>query len=702
MLTWLVALGFFLHGGRSLKEGYTIEYVTPENVDGTEDAVEVPLIQFAMADLELYEDEAALFQSYYDNYMPFWPEDKVGLFPIALSYAILVELEGKNYGEETLRVLELLDRVYRDGHFGELNLFKGLMTQEQLYSSLPDALDFFIPILKNFAPESIEMRVAVAELYAESNFLQARQRLYKFYEKDSEEFIRRNLDVLTDRGLAKALHFLGNVIWYVDGAGEINKSGKSKSLSRQIYGTKYLKSGYQLFKKNAEYESSYRLALSHVVLETIRHNLNELYKRNKEKFKLWTGNIKKTFTSVDIVPYDRLSYEHFFREYALKRKPVVIKGLANVMARGKTFNLQYLKSACSSMKVKKKSHKADDVQNWAGLIEFGDTTVGKFVDDIAQNITYNAENGSVPYIFDEGLADYPGCPQLLKDLTIPKYFTQDIGRMMENHRYKTHPSLFVGPKDSSCGLHVDSSSSNFWQALFTGKKKWYFYPFEDGDAQILLHDSPFFSSFRVDPHSAPPEDQPLFKFAQENRVEVVVEPGDIIFVPSDTPHAVRNLEDIFAISHNYYDGSNLLRFARTMMMEDDTSESMDFDEILGSDDMQIEKLKRIVRKDPKDLTYEEWNILSLKNYFNGAKSADDDPWVDKASSLGGNKTRFLTYEWPSISSSTADLVQPICGRKSFLEEEHIAPYFDGDMLEAKLAINARDDLFQKDGTVGMK
>ena len=75
------------------------------------------------------------------------------------------------------------------------------------------------------------------------------------------------------------------------------------------------------------------------------------------------------------------------------------------------------------------------------------------MDDIAQNITYNAENGSVPYIFDEGLADYPGCPQLLKDLTIPKYFTQDIGRMMENHRYKTHPSLFVGPKDSSCGLH---------------------------------------------------------------------------------------------------------------------------------------------------------------------------------------------------------------------------------------------------------
>ena len=78
---------------------------------------------------------------------------------------------------------------------------------------------------------------------------------------------------------------------------------------------------------------------------------------------------------------------------------MVIKGLANVMARGKTFNLQYLKSACSSMKVKRKVTKRMTCKIGPDLIEFGDTTVGKFVDDIAQNITYNAENGSVPYIF---------------------------------------------------------------------------------------------------------------------------------------------------------------------------------------------------------------------------------------------------------------------------------------------------------------
>ena len=75
---------------------------------------------------------------------------------------------------------------------------------------------------------------------------------------------------------------------------------------------------------------------------------------------------------------------------------------------------------------------ADDVQNWAGLVGVATTTVGQFVDDIYQqrNITYETTKafGGIPYIFDEGLANKGrnGCPKLLNDLTIPKYFTQDI------------------------------------------------------------------------------------------------------------------------------------------------------------------------------------------------------------------------------------------------------------------------------------
>ena len=164
----------------------------------------------------------------------------------------------------------------------------------------------------------------------------------------------------------------------------------------------------------------------------------------------------------------------------------------------------------------------------------------------------------------------------------------------------------------------------------------YFYPFEDGDAQILLHDSPVFASFRVDPHKPAPKHQPLFEFAQENRIEVIVEAGDVIFVPSDTPHAVKNLENIFAISHNYFDGSNLHRLAKNMWLDGVDEESVAFDEILGHDESRYEVLKNIVRRYPRDMEYNYWNKLKLQDYYAGAtddKRRNDnplkDPWVEE-------------------------------------------------------------------------
>ena len=70
------------------------------------------MIQFAIADLELYEDEAALFETYYNDYIPFWPEDKVDCFHRFI-VRDFIELEEKNYGEEMVRVLELRSRVQR-------------------------------------------------------------------------------------------------------------------------------------------------------------------------------------------------------------------------------------------------------------------------------------------------------------------------------------------------------------------------------------------------------------------------------------------------------------------------------------------------------------------------------------------------------------------------------------------------------------
>ena len=676
--------------------------------------IKLPKIEISMEKINTYNDEVDLFLDYFRRYEPIWPKDKIGLFPLAFSYSILEVIgNNKNHDQDMQEnVIMLIGNMYSDGYWGYLNVWDEVISHEEFYKTLPEALDFFIPLLEYYIPDSIKARIGIAEIYAETTFFKARQRLYKYYQDSTESYIQDHWNTLNKDDLGKALHFLGNALYF---ANDLNVDNKTMPLSQQFHALKYFKYSYEMDKENIEREHSYREALNHLILEMIRDKLSQLHKKNQTKFKQWTKTIKKTFDKVDSIPYEELSYEDFFHNYALKRIPVVIKGLANVMSRNKTFDLKYLQSSCMYMEVEKKRHMADDVQNWAGLVGVATTTVGQFVDDIYQqrNITYETTKafGGIPYIFDEGLANKGsnGCPKLLNDLTIPKYFTQDIGRMMTMQRYDTHPSLFVGPKNSSCGLHVDSSSSNFWQALFLGRKKWYFYPFEDGDAQILLHDSPIFSSFRVDPHTPAPENQPLFEFAQANRVEVIVEPGDVIFVPSDTPHAVKNLENIFAISHNYFDGSNLLRLAKNMWVDGINEDSKAFEEILGHEKAEIEKLKNIVRKYPKDMEYNDWTKLKLKDYFYGTiydSGSDDekgiyedviddvkeDPWIIQPTTTNNNNNKkkddlFLTYDWPSISSSIADLVHPVVGRKSFLLEDHIKDFYDSKLLENELRLD---------------
>jgi len=51
-----------------------------------------------------------------------------------------------------------------------------------------------------------------------------------------------------------------------------------------------------------------------------------------------------------------------------------------------------------------------------------------------------------------------------------------------------------------------------------------------------------------------PTKYPLFERAR--RTEVVVAPGEVLWVPGGTPHFVENLEDSVAYAGNYIDASN--------------------------------------------------------------------------------------------------------------------------------------------------
>ncbi|PVD37998.1 hypothetical protein C0Q70_00601 [Pomacea canaliculata] len=92
------------------------------------------------------------------------------------------------------------------------------------------------------------------------------------------------------------------------------------------------------------------------------------------------------------------------------------------------------------------------------------------------------------------------------------------------------PSLFIAPSGINSGLHIDAFASNFWMALFQGKKN------------------------VVNPDMV---NHPLLSLVHP--VECILNAGEILFVPGGSPHYVENLETTLAISGNFVDLSNWRR-----------------------------------------------------------------------------------------------------------------------------------------------
>ena len=78
---------------------------------------------------------------------------------------------------------------------------------------------------------------------------------------------------------------------------------------------------------------------------------------------------------------------------------------------------------------------------------------------------------ALKYLFDWSLP--LNCPELVKELQIPKYFASDfLQRTPPGSLYRdSWPSLFIAPAGITSELHVDAFGSNFWMALFEGRKR---------------------------------------------------------------------------------------------------------------------------------------------------------------------------------------------------------------------------------------
>lgn len=215
---------------------------------------------------------------------------------------------------------------------------------------------------------------------------------------------------------------------------------------------------------------------------------------------------------------------------------------------------------------------------WAGLAATGNTsTLATVFHAIraAASATSAAAPPSppsiTPYLFDHSLTEC-GLPPP----EIPVYFAQDLLQrvpptVVGQGSFRDYwPSVFVGHAGTVSELHVDGWCSHFWSAMIRGRKRWTLFNKKDTPRLYRNHLSGTFdvntSQFSQTAENlcltpTAVEQVPLMMgvYAQQGEVG----PGELLFVPAQSPHWVENVPDhrgdglSVGLAANFVDSTNV-------------------------------------------------------------------------------------------------------------------------------------------------
>ncbi|CBN75481.1 conserved unknown protein [Ectocarpus siliculosus] len=285
------------------------------------------------------------------------------------------------------------------------------------------------------------------------------------------------------------------------------------------------------------------------------------------------------FQAIDERMASTLSYEDFIETYALRGRPVVLKGGASLcFEEGNAWSREALRVEAGHKVVPVRRWVPDSV-SWARLEKAGqmplerllsqpatDTTsgqegAGKGTGEAAACGQIEMDGGDPLYLHDWSLPQNLGVasPLLAGKFRVPKFFAGDLLQRLAGRGLPytdSWPSLFIGPKGSRSDTHIDSFGSHFWMALLEGKKRWLLYPKEEAPLLYPIwpegcHD-PVFEADLDNPDATRTPAALLAK-----GFSCVLEAGDLLFVPAGCPHRVENLTGTLALSCNYVDATNI-------------------------------------------------------------------------------------------------------------------------------------------------
>ncbi|MDA9003958.1 cupin-like domain-containing protein [bacterium] len=238
---------------------------------------------------------------------------------------------------------------------------------------------------------------------------------------------------------------------------------------------------------------------------------------------------------------EHLDYDEFVRDHLKTNTPVIIKGAVSHWPAISKWNIDYLKDTIGNNTFSLKRHYAGD-KEWHMNEFFADIESGK----------------SDRYLTNGNIADF--FPQLIKDLE--PYSPYGLPDWKCNHflpdtmHYDNYQvELLAGNAGTGFFLHYDRGHINAFVAQIVGQKRVALLP--PSSSQYL---DPTKNVSKVDIWSLLENNDPLLE--KLNAKFYTLEPGDMVFTPSDWWHTTKNESLSFGVTFNSVHQYNWSAFSK--------------------------------------------------------------------------------------------------------------------------------------------
>jgi len=239
-----------------------------------------------------------------------------------------------------------------------------------------------------------------------------------------------------------------------------------------------------------------------------------------------------------------LTYREFIDEYLMKVKPVVIQNGTKAWPQH-TFDPNFFRE-----------NFGNETKEFEGKTYSINQILELTANSTAENPAPYPITFEIPY-------DLPEFMKLIKpvhmNFATPNWFDS---KLFPYGRFGKNVNLFFGGQGNQYSLHKDFYHTNAWITQLYGQKKFILFPGEQDE--FLYAGKTGYSKFLSPVNILKPDvdKHPMFKLAKP--IEVVLEPGETIFVPNGVWHTTVALGQNISVIYDQMNGTNYHAWRKDM------------------------------------------------------------------------------------------------------------------------------------------